>query len=215
MATLSKASPRGASRPDAWLKPGLLLGGLVPLAALVVRAVRGTLGANPIADALNQLGLLALIFLVASLAPTPLKSLFGLTWPMRVRRMLGLFAFFYASLHVLTYVALDRAGELATLLEDVVKRPFITVGMAAFVLLVPLAITSTAAMTKRLGFARWKRLHRLAYLAALLGVFHFVWRVKKDLSEPLVYGLIVLVLLALRIPALVHPPARRPNASKM
>jgi methionine sulfoxide reductase heme-binding subunit len=185
--------------PDAWLKPGVLLGALFPLLAIGVRAARGTLGANPIAEVLNQLGLLALIFLIASLAATPIKLSFGYTWPLRIRRLLGLLAFFYASLHLLTYALLDRAGELGTLLEDLGKRPFITVGFLAWLLLVPLAITSTRAMIKTLGFARWKRLHQLSYLAGILGIVHFLWRVKKDASEPLTYGAILALLLGLRV----------------
>jgi methionine sulfoxide reductase heme-binding subunit len=206
--TSISAAPARKRNPDAWLKPGLLIGGLLPLGALTVGAIRGTLGANPIAEVLNQLGLLALIFLVASLAATPAKRFFGITELMRVRRMLGLFAFFYATLHLSTYVLLDRLGELGTLLEDLWKRPFIGVGFAAWLLLVPLAITSTRGMVKRLGFARWQQLHRLSYLIALLALVHFVWRVKKDVSEPLAYGAIVLVLLALRIWTWLHRPAR-------
>lgn len=185
--------------PDAWLKPGVLLGALVPLLVTLARAAAGTLGANPVATALNQCGLLALIFLLASLAATPLKRTLGLTWPTRIRRLLGLLSFFYASLHLLTYVALDRLGELKTLLEDLVKRPFITVGMLAFMLLVPLALTSTRAAQKRMGFANWQRLHRLSYVIAVLAIVHFVWREKKDVSEPLVYGAILAVSLALRL----------------
>ena len=209
MSTPSASGARPRSRnPDAWLKPGVLIGGLVPLVALIVGALRGTLGANPIAEVLNQLGLLALIFLVASLAATPAKHLFGITELMRVRRLLGLFTFFYATLHLLTYVLLDRFGELGTLLEDLVKRPFISVGFLAWLLLVPLAITSTGGMIKRLGFTRWQRLHRLTYLAAMLGLVHFVWRVKKDVSEPLAYGVVVLALLATRIWTWLHRPTR-------
>jgi sulfoxide reductase heme-binding subunit YedZ len=193
------AKPAPRRSPDAWLKPGLLLGALVPLGMLVMRALWGTLGSNPIAEALNQFGLLALIFLVASLAATPLKLLAGLTWPLRVRRMVGLLAFFYATLHLLTYALLDRAGELATLLEDLGKRPFITVGFLAWLMLVPLAITSTHGMIKRLGFQNWKLLHRFSYLAALFAVVHFVWRVKKDESQPITYGLILALLLGVRV----------------
>jgi methionine sulfoxide reductase heme-binding subunit len=195
---MASLRPVRRSTPDAWLKPGVLIGGSVPLLALVVRAARGTLGANPIADALNQFGLLALIFLVASLSPTPLKQLWGLTWPMRIRRLLGLLSFFYATLHLCTYVLLDRAGELRTLLEDVLKRPFITVGFLAWLMLVPLALTSTQRMIKRLGYAHWKLLHRLSYVAALFASVHFFMRVKKDISEPLLYGAAVGVLLAAR-----------------
>ena len=204
----ASAAPTRKRNPDAWLKPGVLIGGLLPLLALIVGAVRGTLGANPIAEVLNQLGLLALIFLVASLAATPAKYLFNITEPLRVRRMLGLFAFFYASLHLLTYVLLDRLGELGTLLEELVKRPFISVGFAAWLLLVPLAVTSTRGMLKRLGFARWQRLHRLSYLVALLALVHFTWRVKKDVSEPLAYGVVVLALLSVRIWTWLHRPTR-------
>jgi len=207
MPSLSTA-PAPKRNPDAWLKPGVLIGGLIPLLVLGVGAARGTLGANPIAEVLNQLGLLALIFLIASLAATPTKRLLGRTELLRVRRMLGLFAFFYASLHLLTYVLLDRLGAPGTLLEDLLKRPFISVGFAAWLLLVPLAITSTRTLVKRLGFARWQRLHRLSYLVAVLALVHFVWRVKKDVSEPLAYGVVVLVLLALRLWTWLHRPTR-------
>jgi sulfoxide reductase heme-binding subunit YedZ len=185
--------------PLPWLKPGLLIGALVPLATLALRASQGTLAANPIAEALNQFGLLALIFLVASLAATPLKLWFGLKWPLRVRRMLGLLSFFYASLHLLTYALLDRGADWQTLLEDLGKRPFVTIGFFAWLLLLPLAVTSTDASVKRLGFKSWKLLHRLAYVAAGFGVVHFLWRVKKDASEPLLYGLALAVLLAMRV----------------
>jgi methionine sulfoxide reductase heme-binding subunit len=184
---------------DAWLKRGVLIGALVPLLTIALRAYTGTLAANPIAEALNQFGLLALIFLVGSLAPTPLKALLDWKWPLRLRRMLGLLSFFYASLHLATYVLLDRAGQWQTLLEDLGKRPFITVGFLAWLLLLPLAITSTDASVKRLGFKTWKLLHRLAYVGAAFGVIHFAWRVKKDASEPLMYGLALALLLAVRI----------------
>jgi methionine sulfoxide reductase heme-binding subunit len=189
-----------AATPDAWLKPGLLIGGLVPLIVTALRAWLGTLGANPINTALNQFGLLALLFLIASLSATPLKLIFALTWPLRVRRMLGLFAFFYASLHLLTYVALDRLGELSTIAEDLIERPFITVGFFAFCLLVPLALTSTRNAPKQLGFKRWQQLHRLSYLVALLAIVHFIWRVKRDLTQPVLYAVILALLLAARLP---------------
>lgn len=185
--------------PLPWLKPGVFVGSLAPLAAIALHGYRGSLGANPIERALNQVGLLALVFLVASLACTPLKTVAGWTWPIRLRKMLGLYAFFYASLHFFIYVVLDRGLDLAALGKDIVKRPFILVGTVALVLLTPLAVTSTAKMVKRLGFARWKRLHKLAYVAAVLGVIHFFLRVKKDVSEPLVYGVILFVLFAVRI----------------
>lgn len=187
------------ARPWRWLAPGVLLGALVPLAVLGWRAAQGTLGANPIAEALNQLGLLALVFLVAALGCTPAKTLLGWTWPMRLRRMLGLLAFFYACLHVATYVALDQGFDWAALFADVTKRRFIVVGAAAFVLLIPLAATSTAGAVRRLGFARWKLLHRLAYVATVLAVVHFVWRVKVDVTEPAAYGVVLAALLAVRL----------------
>ena len=195
-------------RPYPWLEPGVLVGALVPLAAIVVRGVRGELGANPIAQALNQLGLVTLVLLVATLTCTPLKLIFGWTWPLRIRRMLGLLGFFYASLHVLTYTGLDQVFAWAEIWKDVTKRNFIFVGFATFVLLIPLALTSTDSAVKRLGFARWKRLHRLAYIAPALGVVHFFWRVKKDTTEPLTYGVVLAALLAVRLVAYLrrHPP---------
>jgi sulfoxide reductase heme-binding subunit YedZ len=184
--------------PLPWLKPGIFLGGLVPLAVMVLRASRGEFGANPIAEAENQLGLVALIFLVASLGCTPARRLFGWTWPPRIRRELGLFAFFYAVLHFLLYLALDQNFDWKTILEDIVQRPFITVGFAALVLMIPLAITSTNAWIRRLGYMRWVRLHQLVYVAGALAIVHFIWRVKIDLSQPLTYAAIVAVLLGIR-----------------
>ncbi|HWN83427.1 MAG TPA: protein-methionine-sulfoxide reductase heme-binding subunit MsrQ [Candidatus Udaeobacter sp.] len=182
-----------------WLKPAILTGALIPLAAIVIQAQRGTLSANPIAEALNRLGLLALIFLILALAMTPLRVLFGWTWPLRIRRMLGLLAFFYAALHFTTYLVLDQGFAFRAVFQDVLKRRFIFVGFAAFVLLIPLAITSTNAMVRRLGFRAWQRLHRLAYVATILGVIHFVWRVKKDVTEPAIYGAILASLLGFRL----------------
>ena len=185
--------------PLPWLKPAVLVGGLVPVSTILLRGVRGELGADPIAQALNQLGLVALVFLIAALACTPLKTLTGVTWPLRIRRMLGLFAFFYATLHVATYAAVDQRFDWSAIFDDVTKRRFIYVGLTTFVLLVPLAVTSTNGWVRRLGFPAWKRLHRLAYLATILAVVHFVWRVKKDLSEPLAYAAVLAALLLVRV----------------
>lgn len=193
-----------AAGPLPWLKPAVLAGGLAPLAAIAIGVWRGTLGANPIAEALNELGLLALVFLVASLACTPAKTIFGWTWPIRIRKTLGLYAFFYASLHFVTYAALDQGLAFQAILADIGKRPFIMIGLAALVILAPLAATSTAGMLKRLGAARWKKLHRLAYAAAVLAVVHFVLRVKKDVSEPAAYGAVLGLLFAIRIGAFVR-----------
>jgi methionine sulfoxide reductase heme-binding subunit len=185
--------------PVPWLKPALFTGCLMPLASILLRAARGALGANPIAEAMNELGLLALTFLLTTLAMTPLRVLFGWTWPIRIRRMLGLFAFFYAACHFTTYLAIDQLFNLKAIGADIVKRKFIFVGFAAFVLLIPLAITSTNGMVRRLGIERWQRLHQLAYVAPVLGVIHFIWRVKKDLTQPETYAVILSILLAFRI----------------
>ena len=139
------------------------------------------------------------MLLIASLACTPAREVLGWTWAIALRRMLGLFAFFYASLHFATYIGLDQGLRLPAIFADVTKRKFIFVGFAAFVLLAPLAATSTAASVQRLGFVRWKRLHRLAYLAGILVVIHFFLRVKKDVSEPAVYAAVLALLFAARI----------------
>jgi sulfoxide reductase heme-binding subunit YedZ len=191
--------PRRRRGPLPWLKPGIFLGGLAPLLSIAVRAVQGRLGANPIAQVENELGLAALIFLVAVMACTPAKRLLGWTWPMRIRRELGLFAFFYATLHVLTYLVLDQFFDVRIILEDIVKRPFITVGFLAFVLLIPVAITSTDTWVKRLGYRKWERIHQLVYLAVVLAAVHFIWRVKIDVTQPLTYAFIFAALLALRV----------------
>jgi sulfoxide reductase heme-binding subunit YedZ len=192
--------PKG---PLPWLKPAVFVGSLVPFVSLAIGVARGTLGANVVAEGLNRLGLLALIFLVASLACTPLQTLTGQAWPIKIRKMLGLYAFFYAALHLLTYATLDQSLDFKAIFSDIVKRPFILVGFTAFVLLVPLAITSTTKMLKRMGFVGWKRLHRLAYVAGGLGVIHFFLRVKKDTTEPLIYAGILGILFAIRIAAWV------------
>ena len=188
---------RGAPLP--WLKPGLFVGALAPLLVMVVEAVQGTMGANPIAEVENVLGLAALVLLVASLACTPARRLFGWTWTARIRRLLGLFAFFYVSLHFLVYLLVDQSLDGGRIVEDIVKRPFITVGFAALVLLLPLALTSTTASIRRLGFRRWTLLHQLAYVAGVLAVIHFIWRVKIDVSQPLVYAGVLTLLLAIRV----------------
>lgn len=183
---------------------------LVPLANLVVDALGGGLGANPIEAGMNRLGWWTLFFLAVSLVPTPLRDLAGWTWPVRLRRMLGLFAFAYASMHFAWYVGLDKffdAGEIAT---DVAKRRFQAVGFAAYLTLWPLALTSTNAAVRRMGYVRWKRLHRLVYVAAALGVVHFVWRVKADRREPYLFGLAIAALLFARVA--VWAWRRRPQA---
>jgi sulfoxide reductase heme-binding subunit YedZ len=199
--------------PLPWLAPGVLVGALAPAVSIVLRARAGGLGANPIAEALNELGLTALILLVASLAATPLKTLFGWTWPIRVRRLVGLLAFGYAVLHVTVYVALDQSFDGRAVVADVIKRNFILVGFAAFTLLVPLAATSTDASVRRLGFVRWKQVHNLVYPAALLAAIHFIWRVKKDRREPLAYAAVLVILLLARVVAAAYRRSARARTS--
>ncbi len=186
------------AKPVPWLVPAVWTGGAAPAAMILAEGLTGRLGANPIATALNQLGLLALTTLVMTLACTPLQLVFGWTWPPRIRRTLGLLGFGYVTLHFLTWLVLDQGLSLASIAKDLAKKPFITVGFAAWVLLIPLALTSTNASVRKLGYDRWKKLHRLAYLCAGLGVLHFWWRVKKDVTEPIVYGVVLAVLLAVR-----------------
>ncbi len=182
-----------------WLVPAIVTGGLVPALALVLRFARHDLGANPITEALNQLGLLALVLLLLSLTCTPLQIVTGWKWPIRIRKSLGLLGFFYVCCHFLLYAVVDQSLTWKIILEDITKRPFILVGFLAFLLLIPLAVTSTAKMLKRMGFARWKLLHRLAYLVGILGILHFWLRVKKDATEPFWYGLILGALFLVRV----------------
>ena len=173
--------------------------GCLPLALASVDALRGRLGANPIEAILNRFGYWTLFFLLSSLVPTPLRILTGgFGEAIRYRRRIGLFAFFYGCLHLATYVGADQFFDLTAILADIAKRKFIAAGFAAFLLLVPLALTSRDRAVRRLGFVRWKRWHRLVYVAALLGVVHFVWRVKADLREPLLFGAMLALLLAIR-----------------
>ena len=176
------------AKPVPWLVPAVWAGGCVPAAAIALRAAQDQLGANPIAESMNRLGLCALVFLVASLACTPVQLVTTWAWPVRIRRALGLLGFGYVTVHFLVYLVLDQQLAVSDVIDDVAKRPFVTVGFLAWCLLIPLALTSTTASIQRLGFAQWKRLHRLAYLCAALGVVHFYWRVKRDHTEPPVYG---------------------------
>lgn len=182
-----------------WLVPAVVCGSLVPFASIAWRIARHRLGANPVATALNQVGLLALIFLIASLSCSPLKIAFGWTWPLRIRRTLGLCAFFSALGHFSIYFALDKNFSLASVIQDVLKRPFIALGFAALVLLVPLAVTSTKRAVSRLGFARWQRLHRVAYVIGVLAVTHFYLRVKADHTLPTAYAVLLATGFVLRL----------------
>jgi sulfoxide reductase heme-binding subunit YedZ len=180
------------------LKPLVFLLCLVPLAALAWRASADLLGANPIEEITHYTGEWTLRFLLLTLLMTPLRRFSGWGWPVRLRRMLGLFAFFYASLHLATYLWLDQFFLWGEIWLDILDRPFITVGMLAFVLLLPLALTSNRAMSRRLG-KNWKRLHRLAYVIPVLGVLHFWWLVKADVLEPFVYAVLLAGLLLARV----------------
>jgi sulfoxide reductase heme-binding subunit YedZ len=191
----------------------------LPLGLLAWRAARGELGANPIETVEHATGLAALRLLLATLAVTPLRRLAGWHFLAPHRRLLGLFAFFYASLHFLAWSALDLGLEWAAMLEDVAERPYVTAGFAAFLLLLPLAVTSTRGWVRRLG-RRWVTLHRLVYASAALAVLHFTWLVKKDLREPLLYAGLLGLLLAARLrrarvrragaPVRVSGPSRSP-----
>jgi sulfoxide reductase heme-binding subunit YedZ len=177
----------------------IFVNGAVPFVLLLHDTYYHRLGANPSEFAIRTTGTLALLFLIISLAVTPLRKVLGQPWMVKLRRMLGLFGFFYAALHLLIYTLLDRSASLRAVIEDVTKRPFITVGMASFVLLVPLAITSTQKMIKRLGGKRWNRLHRLVYVAAAGGALHYYMLVKADTREPLLFAAALAIFLLYRV----------------
>jgi len=180
------------------LKTGLFLACLLPLAVLLWGAATGELGANPVERITHSTGEWTLRLLLATLAITPLRRVSGYAPLARWRRMLGLFSFFYACLHFLTYVVIDQALDPALIAEDIAEHKFVLAGFSSFVLLVPLAVTSTNAMQRRLGGRRWKRLHRLVYVAAAGAVLHFLWLVKADYTEPLIYAIVLAVLLGWR-----------------
>lgn len=198
------------------LKPVAFAAALGPVAYLLWAGYTGNLSANPLSDITNETGVWTLRFLCITLAFTPLRRLTGWNAIIRFRRMAGLFAFFYGSLHFLTYVIVDRfaslvdfpdgivsastARSLATAIgEDIYKRPYITIGFTALMLMVPLAVTSTAGMIRRLGGKRWQALHRLVYVSAVLGVVHYWWLVKADITRPQIYAVVVGLLLAFRL----------------
>jgi sulfoxide reductase heme-binding subunit YedZ len=191
----------------------LLVNGLVPLTLLLWDLYRKQVGANPLEFVTRTTGMLTLVFLLISLAVTPVRRVTGLNWLTRFRRMLGLFAFFYGSLHLLTYVAFDRFFHLTTIPGDVFKRPFIAIGMTAFFLMLPLAITSTDNMVKRLGGKRWMRLHRIVYLSGILGVLHYYMLVKSDVRLPLTFAFLLAVLLGFRVFAKYYTSPQRISSS--
>jgi sulfoxide reductase heme-binding subunit YedZ len=179
------------------LKPIVFLACLAPFIGLVYAGFSAHLGADPVMRVQRITGGWTLKLLLVSLAITPLRRMTGVNWLIQYRRMIGLFSFFYGCLHLLTYLVLDQNFNPARIAHDIGKRPFITVGFAAWVLLVPLAITSTQAAIRRLG-KKWQTLHRIVYLAAAFGVLHFYWLVKKDVSEPLSYAAVLAILLGYR-----------------
>jgi len=183
------------------VRSGVFLAALAPLAYLLLRGFNGALGANPVEAILRSLGTWTLMLLLVTLSITPLRRLTGWNWLQRLRRMLGLFAFFYAVLHVTAFVWLDHWFEWADIVADVAKRPYLTFGFVAFVLMLPLAATSTDAMVRRLGGRRWQRLHRLVYAIGVLGVLHFWFHklAKNDLAEPMIYAVVLGVLFGLRL----------------
>lgn len=182
-----------------WTKAAVFLACLIPFGVLAWRAIQSDLGANPIEFVEHWTGDWTIRFLIITLCVTPLRKLLKMPQLIRFRRMLGLFAFFYACLHFSTWVGLDRFFDLHDMWADVLKRRFITVGFAGFVLLIPLAITSTKGWIRRLGGKRWQLLHRAIYISAIAGVIHYAWLVKSDEHKPLQYAAIVGVLLLWRI----------------
>lgn len=195
-------------------RPGLLqatvvVNGLVPFAILAWDAAHGRLGVNPVEFVTRTTGTLCLTFLMLTLAVTPIRRLTGWGGVMKLRRMLGLFAFFYGGLHLVTYLWFDQFFHLGPILADVVGRPFILIGLLAFGLMVPLAWTSTSAWVKRLGGERWRRLHRRVYAVAALGVLHYLLLVKADLARPLGFATALGVLLGVRLVWALRPPQPR------
>lgn len=184
-----------------WIKVAIFLLCLVPAARLLWKAFHAGLGANPIEFITHETGDWILIFLVLTLSITPLRKILQLPELIRFRRMLGLFAFFYAFLHFSTWIGLDKFFDFRELLNDVAKRRFITVGFIGFLLMIPLALTSTAASIRWLGGKRWRMLHRLIYVSAIAGVIHYYWLVKSDVRKPVLYAILVGLLLAYRVGA--------------
>lgn len=181
----------------AYLKVVVFIVCLIPLGLLGWDLFQDNLGANPIEEVIHQTGDWTLRFLLITLSLTPLRQLTGSGAWIQFRRMIGLYAFFYACLHLLSYVVLDQFFDWPAIIKDIIKHPYITLGFAAWLLLIPLAMTSTKGMMRRLG-RRWKSLHRLVYLIGILGVIHFAWLVKADYREPIIYGLILCLLLGMR-----------------
>ena len=180
-----------------YVKPVIFFICLVPLAMLVWDGFHNTLGANPVEKITHHTGDWSLRFLLITLSVTPLRLMFGWNKLIRFRRMLGLFAFFYVCLHFSTYLVFEHFFDITEIVKDIIKRPYITVGFTAFLLLIPLAVTSTNKMRKRLG-KHWQRLHQLVYVIAVCGILHYLWLVKADILQPVIHAVILLVLLSVR-----------------
>src|SRR5271155_2786865 len=191
-------------------KIAIFLAALIPLERLLWKAFHDGLGANPIEVITHSTGDWTLILILTTLSITPLRQITRQYWLIGVRRMIGLFAFFYGTLHFLTYIWLDKFFDLHEVSKDVVKRPFITIGFSAFVLMIPLALTSTAWSIRRLGGKNWQRLHRLIYFTAILGVAHYAWLVKADHRNPIEYGVVLGILLLFRVLAWVSEKRAKP-----
>jgi sulfoxide reductase heme-binding subunit YedZ len=190
-----------------WVRPAAWVAGLIPLILLVVGVFTGSLGADPIEYVTLRTGFATLLMLMCTLAVSPVRKLTGWNWLAPVRRTLGLCAFLYVCLHFATYLV-DQGFALPYIVEDVAERPYVTAGFTAFLLLIPLALTSTRGWIRRLG-KRWQKLHRLVYLAAGLGVLHFIWLVKSDLLQPLIFAGVFAVLMAFRVPGLLGGSRKR------
>ncbi|MFZ0684577.1 MAG: protein-methionine-sulfoxide reductase heme-binding subunit MsrQ [Terriglobales bacterium] len=191
-------------------KIAVFLSALIPLERLVWKAFHDGLGANPIEVITHSTGDWTLILVLSTLCITPLRRITRQYWLIGIRRMVGLFAFFYGTLHFLTYIWLDKFFDFHEMWKDIAKRPFITIGFSAFVLMIPLALTSSGWSIRRLGGKRWQRLHRLIYLTAILGVVHDYWLVKADVRRPIEYGIVLAILLLYRVGFWIADKRRQP-----
>lgn len=189
-----------------WTKAVLFVLCLAPLVRLVVGAALDLLGVNPVETIRRSTGTWTLVFVLVTLSVTPLRRLTGWHWLARLRRMFGLYAFFYAVLHLTSYVWLEQFFDVAAIVKDIIKRPFITMGFAAFAMMTPLAVTSTDAMVRRIGGQNWIALHRLVYVLAICGVIHYWWLVKRDITQPAIYALVLALLLAYRVASALRKP---------
>lgn len=193
----------------AWIKAGLFFAGLYPLLRLVYLGVNDHLSANPVQFVEHSTGTWALVILMITLSLTPIKLLTGVAWQIQFRRMAGLFMFFYACLHIVTYAWLDHSFDWSEIVKDIYKHPYVLVGFSAFLLSIPLAITSNKAMIKRLK-GNWKKLHQSVYAIAILGVLHYWWLVKKDLTDPIIFATVLTILLGSRIYFNYFKPVSKP-----